>query len=295
MSGGLFDGRRGATIALYAAQSALPWGLAVVLTLPVLAPLARHPDGASALYTEGGRVLGDVLRAQSSGVEVGLWVLALVAALWWAAWVVLGATLPVLGAVEPAPSLHRAMSYSLRRAPTLVALSLLALVGYALAAVACGLASSRVLHTFLRGETPATIAPRDLLGLAAGGFVAALVTVWHDAARVVTVGRGAGAGSAAGAAVAWIAQEPAATLGAALTHAVAGYAGVAAAYGASLVWGGSTAPAAIVALVVTEQLALAWRFGWRARWFFHLGARFRARALPPETEPPREPQVSREG
>ena len=239
------------TAALYAAQSVLPWGLAVVLTLPVLAPLARHPDGAFALYTEGGRVLGDVLRAQSSGVAVALGVLALVAALWWAAWVVLGATLPVLGVVEPAPSLHRAVSYSLRRAPTLVALSLLALVGYAFAAVACGLASSRVLHVFLRGETPATIAPRDLLGLAAGGFVAALVTVWHDAARVVAVGRGAGAGSAA--------------------------------------------PAALVALVATEQLALAWRFGWRARWFFHLGARFRARALPPETEPPREPQVSREG
>jgi len=280
----LFHGRRGATVALYAAQSVLPWGLAAVLTLPVLAPLARHPDGAFALYTEGGRVLGDVLRAQSSGVAVALGVLALVAALWWGVWVVLGATLPVLGVVEPAPSLHRAVSYSLRRAPTLVALSLLALVGYGVAAVACGLASSRLLHAFLRGETPATIAPRDLLGLAAGGFVAALVTVWHDAARVVTVGRGAGAAGAAGSAVAWIVQEPAVTLGAAATHAAAGYAGVAAAYGASLVWGGSSTRAAIVALVVAEQLALAWRFGWRARWFFHLGARFRARAPPPKPE-----------
>jgi hypothetical protein len=289
MSDALFHGRRAATLALYAAQSVLPWGLAAVLTLPVLSPLARHPDGAFALYTEGGRVLGDVLRAQSSGVSVALGVAALVGALWWAAWVVLGATLPVLGVVEPAPSLHRAMSYSLRRAPTLVALSLLALLGYGVAAVACGLASPGPLHALVRGETPATIAPRDLHGLAAGGVGGALVTVWHDAARVVAVGRGAGAGSAAVAAVAWIAREPGATLGAALMHAVAGYAGVALAYGASLVWGGHSASAAVLALVATEQVALAWRFGWRARWFFHLGARFRERARPSEAAPPQEP------
>lgn len=285
MSAPLFRGRIGATVAIHAAGMALAWALAAVLTLPVLAPLARHPDGARALLGEGGRVALDVFRAQSSGAAVALGAAALALALWAAAWLALGGTLPALGAVEPAPALHRAASYSLRRAPTLAGLALVALTGYAFAAAACWLGSGPLVLALLRGEPPFTVAPRDLVGVAAGALVAALVTAWHDVARVVAIGRGSGTLGATGAALAWMLREPGATLGAAAIHAAAGALGVAAAYGAGLAWGGGGARAA-VALVATQQLALAWRAAWRARWFFHLGARFRARSAPRAESPP---------
>jgi len=267
-------------MALHAMVTLFVWALAVVSTTPWLAPLAQHPDGSFALYGEGGRVLADVFRMQSGVVHVGLGALALALVLWALGWLSLGGTLPSLGVVEPAPALHHAMSYSLRRVPTLFGLALLALTGYVLAGVACWLGSASFLSAVARERPPFVLAPRDLVGLAVGMLLAALVTVWHDVARVVAVGRGAGTLGAAGGALRWIVCEPLETLGVAVTHAMVGWGGIALAYGASFGRGGHPTRAAVLALTVTQQFALAWRFAWRARWFYHLGRRFRERSEP---------------
>ncbi len=286
MSPSPFRGRVGATVALHAAGMTLAWALAAALTLPVLAPLARHPDGAFALDAEGGRVLLDVLRAQASGATVAAAAAGLALLAWWAAWIVLGGTLPALAAAEPAPPLHRAASLSLARAPTLLGLALVALTGYLLAAAAAVLGSGPLLAALAKGEAPPTVSPRELVGVFAAVLIAAVVTVWHDVARAVAAARGAGVPGASAGAVGWIVRAPGATLGMAAVHAAVGALGPLAAYGAGFVWGGRSARAAVVALAVTQQLALAWRFAWRARWFYRLGAGLREGGPRASTDPP---------
>ena len=106
------------------------------------------------------------------------------------------------------------------------------------------------------------------------------MTVWHDVARVWAVGNGSGVRSATADALAVMARRPLQTLGSALGYALLGALGVLVAYVASRLWGGRGG-AALVALTVTQQLALVWRFGCRARWIVSLGALHRALHPPP--------------
>lgn len=298
MTSSPFRGRIAATTALFAMQQCVAWSVAGAVTFPLLAPLARHPDGFWALYSQGGRVLGDFVRASTAGLTVAGGALALVAALWTFAWFALGATLPVLGVVEPAPSLHKAMSYSLRRLPTLAGLAALALGGYAVLGVAGFFAWSHGHAAGLRAH--------DLPAAERGGIVwvlpavalAALVTAWHDVARVVAAGRGSGVLGSASEAVMWIARSPVRTLATGFVYALAGLCGPLMAYVLSRFVGGRDAVGAVVVLTLAQQCALAWRFGWRARWFYRLGEDFRWReasaepSVAPSSEaPPQEPSA----
>ena len=93
MSAPLFHGRKRALSALCAAQLALAWTAAAVVTLPLLAPLRRHPDGLFALYADGGRVLMELADASRPTLTLALATLGLLAALYAALWMALGALL----------------------------------------------------------------------------------------------------------------------------------------------------------------------------------------------------------
>ncbi len=288
MSAPRFHGRKLALTALCGGQLALAWAGAAIVTLPLLAPLRRHPDGLFALYADGGRSLMELADTSRPALTLALTTLGLLATLYAALWMALGATLPVLAVVEPAPSLHRAASYSIRRLPTLAGLAVIALLGYALAA-ATGLFAWR--HFAHRAEAMVDVRAGDLLQARAAIpalLLAALVTVWHDVARVWAAGSGEGIRASAADAFVVMLRAPLQTLGRALAYALAGALGVAAAYLASRLLGGRDG-AALVALTLVQQGALAWRFAFRARWMMHLGALFRARATPLDETPAEAP------
>lgn len=265
-------------LALAAAQIALAWLLAAVVVLPFTAPLARHPDGGRALYAEGGRILLDLARERASTVGASLWAVGLVAVLYAAQWFFLGALLPALGVTDKPPPLYKAAAYSLRRAPTLVALALMALGGYALAGATAWFAWT---HADRHASTMPDARAADLLllrSLLPALLVAGLVTVWHDVARVCAVGDGSGATRTFAAAWSRMLREPVRTLGGAVWFALLGALGALVAYGAARLWGAQGATGAVVALALVEQSTLVWRFLCRAMWFFHLSAPWRARA-----------------
>ena len=265
-------------LALAAVQIALAWLLAAVVVLPFTAPLARHPDGGRALYAEGGRILLDLARERGSTLGASLWAVGLVAALYAVQWFFLGALLPALGVTDEPPTLYKAAAYSLRRAPTLLALALMALGGYALAGATAWFAWT---HADAHAATMPDARGADLLlvrSLLPALLVAGLVTVWHDVARVCAVGDGSGAPRAFAAAWSRMLREPVRTLGGALWFAALGALGGLVAYGAARLWGAQGATGAAVALALVEQSALVWRFVCRAMWFFHLTAPWRTRA-----------------
>ncbi len=283
MSASPFYGRKTALSALCLAQLALAWITATIVTLPALAPLRRHPDGAFALYTDGGRILFEVLSRSHATLTLSAATLGLVTALYGTAWLLLGAMIPVLAVVDPAPPLYRAASYSLRRFPTLLGLATIALLGYALAGAAGAFAW---IHLSRQAERMVDARASDLLQARAAVpalAIAALVSVWHDVARTWAVGSGRGVWGATLDALAVTVTAPFQTLARAAGYALLGALAVVVAYGASRVFGGRDG-AALVALIVTQQLALVWRFGCRARWLLHLGALYRERTSPAVSE-----------
>lgn len=283
MSDSPFYGRKTAIAALCFAQLTLAWITSAAVTLPALAPLRRHPDGAFALYTDGGRILFEVLSQSHTTLTLGAATLGLVTVLYGFVWLLLGAMIPVLAVVEPAPPLYRAASYSLRRFPSLLGLATLALLGYALAGAAGAFAWGHLSH---QAERMVDARAGDLLQLRAAVpalAIAALVSVWHDVARTWAVGSGQGVWSSTIDALATLVMAPIQTLARAAGYALLGALAVVVAWGASRIFGGRDG-GALIALIVTQQLALVWRFGCRARWLLHLGALYRKRTSPSVAE-----------
>ncbi len=277
-----FYGRRLSLALLFLGQLALVWIAATAVTLPVLAPLHRHPDGPFALFSDGGRVLFEMASTERISLLVAGASLALLSLLVAAIWMLLGGVIPVLAVVEPAPPLHRAASYSLRRMPTLFGLAVLALSGYALAGAAAGFAWVHLSHT---ADRLVDARAADLLrarAMVPAALIAALVTVWHDVARTWAVGAGRGVRGSTVDALAVMVTAPLKTLGRAALYALLGSLSVALAFVASHALGGRDG-AALYALIAIQQSALAWRFGCRARWLMHLGALYRERTAPAET------------
>jgi hypothetical protein len=274
-----FSGRGFALCALFAAQLCLSWTASTLVTLPALAPLRRHPDGPFALYAEGGRVLLEVLSNARQTLTLAGATLGLVALAYGLFWMLFGAMIPVLAVVEPAPSLHRAAAYSLRRFPTLAGLAVMALAGYALAGAA-GLFAWWQLSR--QAERMVDVRAGDLLQLRAvvpALLLAALVSLWHDVARTWAVGSGRGVRASTLDALAVMVTAPRQIFVRAMGLGLLGALSVVLAYLASRVFGGRDG-AALVVLTLVQQAALAWRFGCRARWLLDLGTLYRARATP---------------
>lgn len=277
-----FYGRRLSLALLFLGELALVWIAATAITIPLLAPLHRHPEGPFALLSDGGRVLFEMVSTERTSLFVAGASLAVLTLLFAAIWLLLGGVIPVLAVVEPAPPLHRAASYSLRRMPTLLGLAVLALAGYAIAGAAGGFAWVHLSHT---ADRLVDARAADLLrarAMVPAALIAALVTVWHDVARTWAVGAGRGVRGSTVDALAVMVTAPLQTLGRAALYALLGALSVVVAFVASLALGGRDG-AALYALIAVQQGALAWRFGCRARWLVHLGALYRERAAPAET------------
>jgi hypothetical protein len=277
-----FHGRFVSVFVLLMLQLGVAWSTATVVTVPLLAPLRRHPDGYRALLSHGGRVALEVLTQQYNALTMATALVALVVLVYAGLWFVMGGTLPVLATVQPTPPLHRAVAYSVRRLPTFLGLGALSLCGYALAA-----GSGAMVWSQLHKHTATWMDPRAQFTYEARSLVvvvvfAALVTAWHDLARVCAVATGRGVLSSAGAGMRWMLRSPVRTLGTGALYACISMIAVLIAMMASRFWGSSAHVAATVALVVTQQLALVWRFVWRARWFFFLGSMLRENQTSPE-------------
>jgi hypothetical protein len=267
-----FHGRCTAVFTLTLFHLAVSWLVASVITVPLALALQEHPDGVFALYGDGGRLAYEFYDSHRSTLTASGLMAALTAVLYGALWFVFGATIPVLGAVEPAPPLHRAASYSMRRLPTLTALAGIALTGYVLAGAAGWYAYGWLDR---RAASLVDVRAADLLRVRAAipaVFVAALVTVWHDVARVRCVVTGQGARAASVSALTVMVRSPLSTLGGALAWWLVGLTGPLVAYVASRGLGARREVGAIAALTLVQQLALAWRFVCRSGWLLGLGA-----------------------
>jgi hypothetical protein len=281
MKSSLFRGRAVSVFVLLMFQLGVAWSTATVVTVPLLRPLQKHPDGYRALLSHGGRVALEMFTQQYDALTMAAALVVLVVLVYAGLWFVMGGTLPVLATVQPTPPLHRAAAYSVRRLPTFLGLGSLSLCGYALAAGAGALAWSQLhKHTaaWMDAKAQFMYEARALVPVV---VIAVLVTALHDLARVCAVATGRGALSSTGDALRWMLRSPVRTLGTGFLYACISMTAAVIAVIASRFWGSSANVMATVALVMTQQLALAWRFVWRARWFFFLGAMLRENQTSP--------------
>lgn len=266
------QGRGAATAAIWALESLVAWAFALAIGHTLAAPLAHHPDGVFALYGEGGRLLLDYARTAATALDLAGAVTAAVIALWAIAGVFLGGVIPFVAASRMAiPTVPRAFAESLRRAPTLLALSLLSWVGYGLAALLAWQAWAWVDRASARLADLRAVDLRHAAVIAVALLVAALVRAWHAVARFQALAKNLRALAAAGEAASRLAREPVRTLGRGIAWSVAAGAGtlLAVALGAAL----ERNPAgwAVLTLTLAQQLSLLWRVHCRMKWYVGLG------------------------
>lgn len=262
------DGRGAATTFVWLLEALVAWSLAAALGGALAGPLLTHPAGVHALYAEDGRLLLDYLRVQSAALDLAGGVALAAAALWGVTGVLLGGFVPAVAAARlSVPTVPAALSDSLRRAPTLLALSLLAALGYGLA----GLLGWFAWRYVDRATTLAVNARAMDLRHAAVALVvmlvAAVVHTWHGVARFQAMSGPRRALAAAGEAVGRLAREPLRTLGRAAAWALLAACGAALAVALGAALDRHRAGWALAALTVVQQLALWWRVHCRMRWF----------------------------
>ncbi len=268
-------GRWGAVMGVALVELALAWLLGLAASSPLLSALSRHPRGAFAVDAQGGRLLGELVATHGNALEGTTAVVAVVALAYAAAWMLLGGMFPVLGA-SAGVRWHRAAAESLRRAPTLLGLAAIMVLGLVIAGaagwVAATSAGRAALHRYdVRAVT--------LLGLAGWGvmaLLAALLTVWHDVARVHAMARGKTALQASGAAALQMVREPLSTVAMGAWFGLVGWSwvGAAALVAGVLEW--RSGLAAVVTLLVVRQLTVIGRVHARMKWFVWLGGRLPA-------------------
>lgn len=268
-------GRWGAVTGVALVEIALAWLLGLAASWPLTAALSRHPRGAFAIDSQGGRVLGELIATQGRALEGTGAVVAVAVLAYAAVWMLLGGMFPVLGA-SAGVRWHRAAAESLRRAPTLLGLAGIMGLGLALSGVAGYVAATSAGRAALLRYDVRAVSLLGVAGYGVAAVLAGLLTVWHDAARVQAMARGRTALQASGAAALQMVREPLATVAAGACFGLVGWSwvGAAALVAGALEW--RSAPAAVVTLLVVRHLAVLGRVHARMKWFVWLGAR-----LPP--------------
>lgn len=261
------DGRGAATTFVWLLEALVAWSLAVALGGALAGPLLTHPAGVHALYAEDGRLLLDFLRMQSASLDLAGGVALAAVGLWGVTGVLLGGFMPAVAAQLAVPTVAAALSDSLRRAPTLLALSLLSALGYGLAGLLGWFAWRYV-------DRAATLAVNARgMDLRHGAvvlvvlLVAAAVHTWHGVARFQAMSRRLRALAAAGEAAGRLAREPLRTLGRAAAWALLAACGAALAVALGAALDRHRAAWALLVLTLAQQLALWWRVHCRMRWF----------------------------
>ncbi len=263
-------------VALTEATVAFAFG--TVAAFPWVVVLRKQPEGVRALRSVGGRFVLDVLERHATGITAGALAALAGVGLWSVTWLLLGGVFPVLFATDEAPPLHRAMSLSVRRAPTLMALAALAVVAYAITGVIGALGWAHATHKALLLADPRAGDLRRLSSLIPAVLLAILVSVWHDVARTQAMASGVGSMAATAGALRRILRTPVQTLGRAAGYTLLGAVGVLIAAGVSYGLGGRGQTVALVAIVVVQQASVAWRLVCRALWFAWLAAPWRSAA-----------------
>ncbi len=266
-------GRGAAVLFVWALSLGLSWAWAALGVQWAFRPLSGHPDGAWALWREGGRLAMDLLAQQSDVLDLfgrgGL----LLVGLWGLGWLVLGAFYPLMGASPVGPSVGRALAEAVRRVRTTALIELLAAFGAALCA---GMGWSLVRYLGRVSEALHDARRSDLRQAAAVALAVALfglVRCWRDVAMSYAMGQGRPALTAAGEGLGALVRMPLRTVGTGLWWMGLGWA-PALALGLAVhqvEW----RPAAewVVVMAVLQQGALWWGYHCRMKWFVHLGER----------------------
>jgi hypothetical protein len=264
---------RGTTVfAVWAAEALVAWSFATALGVALAGPLTAHPDGVFALYGEGGRILFDYLRREGPTLELAGGVAAVLVALWALAGVLLGGVIPWVAASRMAvPTVARAFAESLRRAPTLLALALLSLLGYGLVALFAWQAWAWVDRATTHAVDVRAADLRHGAVVLAALLLASLVRGWHAVARFQALGKSLRALSAAAEAAGRLAREPLRTLGRGLCWSAAAGLGTLVAFGAGAALERNRAVWAVLLLTAVQQLSIGWRVHCRMKWYVGLG------------------------
>lgn len=266
------QGRGTTTLAVWALESLIAWSFALALGSALAGPLKTRPEGVYALYGEGGRLLLDFARTSAPTLGLALSVAAAAVALWALAGVLLGGVIPWVAASRMAvPTVPRAFAESLRRAPTLLALSLLACVGYALAGVLAWQGWAWVDRTAARLPDVRAMDLRHAAVLAVSLLVASLVRGWHAVARFQALAKNLRALSAGGEAAGRLLREPIRTLGRGLAWAALAGLGTLLTFALGAALERNPAGWAAVTLTLAQQLSLLWRVHCRMKWYIGLG------------------------
>ncbi len=262
------DGRGAATTFVWLLEALVAWSLAAALGGALAGPLLTHPAGVHALYAEDGRLLLDYLRVQSASLDLAGGVALAAVGLWGVAGVLLGGFMPAVAAAQlSVPTVPAALSDSLRRAPTLLALSLLSALGYGLAGLLGWFARRYVDRAATLAVNARGMDLRHAAVVLVVLLVAAAVHTWHGVARFQAMSRRQRALAAAGEAAGRLAREPLRTLGRAAAWALLAACGTALAVALGAALDRHRAGWALVVLTVAQQLALWWRVHCRMRWF----------------------------
>ncbi len=268
-------GRWGAVVGVTLVEVALAWLLGLAASLPLTSALSHHPRGAFAIDAQGGRLLGELIATQGRALEGAGAVVVVVVLAYAAVWTLLGGMFPVLGA-SAGVRWHRAAAESLRRAPTLLGLGAIMVLGLALSGVAGYAAATSAGRAALHRYDVRSVTLLGLVGYGVVALLAALLSVWHDVARVYAMARGKTALQASGAAALQMVREPLATVAAGGLFGLLGWSwvGAAALVAGVLEW--RSAPAAVLTLLVVRHLAVLGRVHARMKWFVWLGGRLPA-------------------
>ncbi len=264
-------GRGGAVALLWLGNAALAWSLAAITVPVAVQPLAERPEGVWALYREGGRLAMDLVGMNGAAMQtaLGAYLAATLAVL--AMGIALGGFVPKMGASEIAPTVHEALSYAVKKMPTVLALAAIAGAGYA---VAGALGWYSVTWAMRTGEAIADISRRDLRTVAAvipAVVIAGVVAVWHDVAKAVAMREGRPALVAALDALGAMGRSPLRTVGQWGLWGALGLLGPLVAWGVGQRLGWRASVEAAIALTVVQQLALGWRMHCRMKCFVALG------------------------
>lgn len=268
-------GRSGVVLGVAAIELCLAWLLGVASTASIASTLARHPLGFAAPFSQGGRLLGDLLTLHARAWEpiVGLLAVALLA--WAMAWLLLGGMFPVL-ASNAGVRWHRAAAESLRRAPTLIGLAAIAGLGYALSAFAGYAATGWGERAAAARYDVRAVTLLGLAGYGLGAVLAGLITVWHDAARMHAMAKGRSAMQASGVAAFQMVREPLSTVAAGAGYGLLAWSYVGAAALLAGLLESRNSVAAVATLMAAQHLAVLGRVHARMKWFVWLGARVSA-------------------
>lgn len=258
------------SVALLAAlEAASAWSVSAWVAHHLALPFRAHPEGGEAVFLEGGRLAldlffhhRDAVMAAANALVFGVGSYALLS-------VLLAGLLPSALGRPRRVAAHVALAAGVLRAPALVVLALVALLGYGLAAL--------VAWTAARSAFAATATSIDgragdiwpVVAALPGLLLGYLVRVWYDVAVVHAVAGQARVWNAARRAVDRLVREPVGTLG---VYAAVASGSLFLSSIDALAMGAVRPPAgpAVIVLMVVQLAVLVARVCLRALWVAHL-------------------------